>query len=227
MARMFSATAEIYDVLYGGHGHEEQVRALGERFPSGVESVLDVGCAIGLHAEHFARDFETVGVDLDESLIDVARRRVPTAEFHVADAATLDLGRTFGAVVCLYGVIAYLVTEERVRAAVERMARHAERCIVIEPWHGTDATDVVQSRIASARGVTVARVARRTVASESATLDVHYLVADGQGIRHLEEQHRLGLFDAETIAQMLPDFSIEIVPFAKSPQGLIVATRRR
>ncbi|MGZ3476852.1 MAG: class I SAM-dependent methyltransferase, partial [Polyangiales bacterium] len=180
---MFSATAQLYDVLYGDRPHEEQVRTIAAMFPPGVRSVLDVGCAIGLHAEHFAREFETFGVDVDASLIEHAKRRVPSAQFRVADATSMELGRTFDAVVCLYGVVGYFVTEERLRAAVECMAAHAAKILIIEPWHGTQTTDAVQSRIARARGVTVARVAKRTVDRTHATLDVHYLVADASGIR--------------------------------------------
>ena len=36
-----------------------------------------------------------------------------------------DLGRTFDAVVCLFSSIGYVGTEERLRAAIGSMARHA------------------------------------------------------------------------------------------------------
>jgi SAM-dependent methyltransferase len=115
LERVFSKTADVYDVLYAAKDYAAETARLLDvirrRCPD-VTSVLDVGCAIGLHAEHLARELDTVGVDVDvdEELVARARARVPGASFAVADAATMRLGRTFGAVVCLYDAIAYLVS---------------------------------------------------------------------------------------------------------------------
>src|SRR5580765_3334121 len=63
-------------------------------------SVLDAGCGTGRVAIELARrGVEVVGVDVDASMLATARRAVPTVEWHEHDLATLDLGRTFDAVV--------------------------------------------------------------------------------------------------------------------------------
>ncbi|HTN78213.1 MAG TPA: class I SAM-dependent methyltransferase, partial [Acidimicrobiales bacterium] len=64
------------------------------------ESVLDAGCGTGRVARELARrGVSVVGVDADASMVDTARRLSPELEWHVADLATLDLGRTFAVVV--------------------------------------------------------------------------------------------------------------------------------
>jgi hypothetical protein len=107
------------------------------------------------------------------------------------------------------------------------MAAHTERILCIEPWHGTSVTDGTQARIAESRGVTVARVARRTVAERRATVNLHYLIGDhDEPIRHVVEEHHLGVFDARELADMLEGFDVEQIEWPDSPQGLLVAMLR-
>ena len=56
--------------------------------------LLDVGCAAGEFPEYAQRRFENAavtGVDIDQSLIDAARERVPAASFCTADANDLHM----------------------------------------------------------------------------------------------------------------------------------------
>lgn len=76
------------------HGEATLVRSFGPT------SVLDAGCGTGRVAVELARHgVEVVGVDVDSSMIDEARRRGPDLRWVRADLATLDLGRHFDVVV--------------------------------------------------------------------------------------------------------------------------------
>jgi SAM-dependent methyltransferase len=66
----------------------------------GPSSVLDAGCGTGRVAIELARrGIETVGADIDPSMLATARRRAPDLTWVEHDLATLDLGRTFDVVV--------------------------------------------------------------------------------------------------------------------------------
>ncbi len=76
------------------HGEATFVRALSPT------SVLDAGCGTGRVAIELARHgLDVVGVDVDDSMLAVARERGPDATWHRADLRTLDLARTFDVVV--------------------------------------------------------------------------------------------------------------------------------
>jgi SAM-dependent methyltransferase len=69
-------------------------------------------------------------------MLEVAVGRLPGVPLHEVDMLTMDLGRRFDAVTCLFSSIGYAHTPERLQAAVATMARHLEPggVLVLEPW---------------------------------------------------------------------------------------------
>lgn len=100
------------------HGEARLVESLGPR------SVLDAGCGTGRVAIELARrGIDVVGVDLDPAMLAAARRKAPALEWIQADLASLDLKRTFDAVV-LAGNVMLFVTPGTEGAVLGRLASH-------------------------------------------------------------------------------------------------------
>lgn len=70
-----------------------QARNLRERTYAALgDTVVDVGCGGGRAVgELAARGVKAIGIDLDPAMIEIATKRLPTGEFHVADATALPL----------------------------------------------------------------------------------------------------------------------------------------
>jgi SAM-dependent methyltransferase len=87
-------------------------------------SVLDAGCGTGRVAiELAARGFDVVGVDLDPSMLDEARRKAPELEWVLSDLAGLRLRRDFDAAV-LAGNVMIFVAAGSERDVLTRIAEH-------------------------------------------------------------------------------------------------------
>jgi SAM-dependent methyltransferase len=72
-------------------------------------SVLDAGCGTGRVAAELARrGIEVVGVDIDEAMLEVARRKAPAVPWVRADLSTLALGRRFDLVVMAGNVLLFV-----------------------------------------------------------------------------------------------------------------------
>ena len=108
------------------HGEARLIDAMSER----GARVLDAGCGTGRLGGYLARvGHHVAGVDLDATLIDVAREDHPDARWEVGNLAQLDLRDStgqreqFDVVVCAGNVMAFLAGSERV-PALTRIARH-------------------------------------------------------------------------------------------------------
>lgn len=91
--------------------------------PAGPGDVLDIGCGAGATSLALATarpDLAVTGIDLSEPLIEVARSRVPTARFEVADAAHDPLDLVPDLLVSRHGVMFFadpVAAFTRLRAA--------------------------------------------------------------------------------------------------------------
>ncbi|HEU4912019.1 MAG TPA: class I SAM-dependent methyltransferase [Actinomycetes bacterium] len=102
-------------------------------------SILDAGCGTGRVAIRLAeRGFDCVGVDVDASMLDAARRRAPGLTWVQADIVDLDLGRTFDLVVAAGNVVP-LVADGTESAVVARMAAHVRDGGALVAGFGLDA----------------------------------------------------------------------------------------
>ncbi len=121
-----AVSGDAYDATYARraaagehvHGEADFVERLGPA------SVLDAGCGTGRVGRELARrGVDVVGVDIDPEMLATARRTAPAVQWRLADLATLDLARSFDAVV-LAGNVMIFLTPGSERAVVENMARH-------------------------------------------------------------------------------------------------------
>lgn len=86
--------------------------------------VLDAGCGTGRIAVRLDElGYDVVGVDVDASMLDVARREAPGLDWREADLASFDLGETFD-LVLLAGNILPLLEPGTLDAVAARLAAH-------------------------------------------------------------------------------------------------------
>lgn len=90
----------------------------------GPASVLDAGCGTGRVGRELARrGLDVVGVDLDPAMLDTARKRAADVTWLLADLSTVQLRRSFDAVV-MAGNVMIFVTPGTEAAVVANMAGH-------------------------------------------------------------------------------------------------------
>jgi len=134
--RRYAARVEA-TAAAGSDPHGEAI--LVEQLVRRGASVLDAGCGTGRVAiELAARGFDCVGVDVDDSMLAVARERAPQLPWVLADLFLLDLGRTFDVVVSAGNVIPLLApgTEAQV---LQRLADHLSAAGLLVVGFGLDA----------------------------------------------------------------------------------------
>jgi ubiquinone/menaquinone biosynthesis C-methylase UbiE len=212
---VFSESAELYDAIYGAFKdyatEAARIDALIKWMRLDAHTILDVGCGTGEHARHLTATHGYVvdGLDIDPSMLAVARRKLPDARFFQADMAAFDLGRRYDVVMCLFSSIGYLESLERVTAALRCFRRHlaADGAVIVEPWLTPDVfkPGAADTRTAESGGVRVERTSRTSAQGRLSTLVFSYRIEDASGVRVGEEVHRLGLFTEEEMLACFRD----------------------
>lgn len=106
--------AGYYRLLLAQIGHEPQ-------------TLLDVCCGTGTVAELLAKEgYEVTGFDISPPMVQEAVRKSKKAQYVVADAAELDLGKKFDAAYSFFDSLNYITAPERLRAAIMRVAEHLQ-----------------------------------------------------------------------------------------------------
>jgi SAM-dependent methyltransferase len=241
------AHAAWYDELYRSLGKDhateasdllDRVSDLLGRTPS---SWLDVACGTGQHLAVIGDAVdEVVGVDLSESMLDVARARLGgRVDLRVADQRTLSLGRTFDVVTSLFSSIGYADDLDELDATVSALAAHVAPggILVVEPWVEPDAWADARTQVVDVEehGRRAVRVMTSRREGDVSVLEVAVVSAAAGRLTVEREEHRMLLVPHERLLDAVRSAGLEIasdVPpgpttagDGPSDRGLVVARR--
>jgi SAM-dependent methyltransferase len=202
----YSFSAPIYDRIYSGKdyaGESRQiVRWIRQYGRARSRTLLDVACGSGNHLAHLSRRFEATGVDSEERMLRVARRKLPRARFVRGRMESFRLGRTFDAITCLFSAIGYVRSESELRRTIRNFARHLAPggIAIVEPWltRGQYRAGAVHARIYGTPKDPIVRMDVSARRGDRSILDLHHLIATRGGVRHWVERHDLGMFSVRT-----------------------------
>ncbi len=139
--------ADQYDLLYADKDYQAECDLLEEafrRFGSGsVKSVLDMGCGTGGHAVVLAkRGYRLTGVDRSGHMLRLAQGKARAAGVEVVwiegDIQAVQAGGLFDAVILMFAVLGYQLTNAEVLSVLCNAHRHLRPrgLLAFDIWYG-------------------------------------------------------------------------------------------
>jgi SAM-dependent methyltransferase len=204
MTKLFSeeglfrqAYAEHYDLFYAEKDYEAECDMLEQAFrrygKGKIRTVLDLGCGTGNHALPLAkRGYKVTGVDRSPDMLAKAlsktawfkSRSQSSPTFLQGDLRSLDLSRRFDAVLMMFAVLGYQLTNEEVLAALNTVRRHLKPggLFIGDVWYGP----AVLSIRPGDKIKTIPTEDGKIIRLASGTLDIyHHLATVNYDILHL------------------------------------------
>lgn len=90
-------------------------------------NLLDVCCGTGIVAELLHDEgYRVTGFDLSADMIEQAKAKGLDINFHVADAATVNLNETFDGAYSFFDSLNYITDPDRLQMAIQRVSEHLE-----------------------------------------------------------------------------------------------------
>jgi ubiquinone/menaquinone biosynthesis C-methylase UbiE len=209
---LYSELAKYYDLIYSFKNYRKEafrIKGLVSKYKeSKGNELLDVACGTGHHLNYLKDAFSCTGVDINPEILKVARKNVEGVAFGEADMSTMNLGKKFDVITCLFSSIGYLKTYSNLRRTINNFARHLKKggIVLIEPWF-TKATYIVGSPHLSTydgKGIKIARLNISRIRGNLAVMDMHYLIAEkDKGVKHFVDRHELGLFEVDETLKVM------------------------
>lgn len=226
---VFGEYAAFYDTLYADKDYEAECDFLEavftEHAAGRVAKVLDLGCGTGGHAIPLVeRGYEVTGIDRSPEMVrtayDKAERAGVAAEFVVGDVRDYDLGSVFDAVVSMFAVVSYQLTDEDIAAMFASARAHLRPggLFVFDGWFGPAVQDqrpqVSEKVVETPEGDQVTRRAVPTLDEDARTVEVAYLVElrrEGALIEATREAHKVRYLFADEIRILSEAAGFELV----------------
>jgi SAM-dependent methyltransferase len=235
----YETSARIYDLLYTGTGIKDypaesaELRRIIEELSPGAKTLLDVACGTGAHLAELRLWYEVEGADLSPAMLAVARDRLPGIQLHEADMRTIDLGRTFDVVICLFSSIGYITDPPEMRSAVARLAAHVAPggVLILDGWVRPGEWREgfrPQPDIAQDDETLVVRLSFARREGNVTDMDMHHLVQTAEGIDYFVENHRLALTPTQDYVSAVEDAGLaaRVIPNYMPARDRIVGVRK-
>ena len=226
---MFSKSAKYYDEIYAavGKGYAAEAskahKIIQKYKKSKGNSLLDVACGTGAHAEYLSSYYEVEGMDIDSNMIATARKKHPKIRFHKGDMTSFNLTRQFDAIVCLFSSIGYVKIRSRLHKAIAAMTRHLlpGGVLLMEPWFTPEQwrSGGVFTTHVDKPNLRIVRMSHSGLRGKVSLLEFQYLIGTSKGIEHYTELHELGLFTHAEYMDALKATNLTITHDSKGLDG--------
>jgi len=227
--RFSSSYASTYDLLNEGKPYQDEVDFVLKLYKSHnpveelPKSVLDLGCGSGIHLNLFPSDTKKTGVDISESMLDMAKKRgTPNATYLRTKIGDFQTESKFDLVYSLFHVMSYQTTEMDLdrSLAMIRNSLSDNGLAVFDFWHRVawdQAPPVTRMTVKKNSLVEVKRVSRPTVdrVSGLVTIEmeifVHQTKMDDHTYEHFSEHHEMRAYTLQELVYAARLQGLEIV----------------
>ncbi len=224
---MFSQSANYYDELYNalGKDYPKEVKKteafIKKHIKSKGKSLLDVGCGTGHHAGLLSKRYQVDGLDLDENILSVARKKYPNIRFYQENMIDFKLNKSYDIIISLFSSIGYVQNKNNLNKTIKNLANHLNSggVMLVEPWFSPDEWNPgkVFTLHVNQPELKITRMSHSSQKGNLSILEFQYLIGTKTGIEHRIETHKLGLFYKKDYLNAFQRAGIKVV---HDPKGL-------
>ena len=235
MPQFYTRLAEYYDHLYSFKDYESEVHKIRELVQqynrSSGNTLLDVACGTGGHIEFLRKYFDITGVDLNKEMLQIAKKRFSDVEFVCSNITSIDLGKEFDVITCLFGSINYLLSDDELESTIHSFSKHTRPggVVIIEPMFtketvrpgsmGVSCVDLPDAKLA--------RVGTSTIEGDIVHLNFHFLLTTGEQVEHFVDPSPMKVLDKRSVESIMKDngFMVDFITPGLSKEGLFIGVK--
>ena len=225
--------ADQYDLLYQDKDYDTECDLIEDvfgRYGQGkIETILDLGCGTGNHAIPLARrGYRVTGVDRSAEMLVNAEQKthadLSAVNYHhptflQGDVRTFNLEQQFDAVLMMFAVLGYQLTNDDVLAALHSVRRHLKPggLFICDMWYGAAVLAIRPSDrvkvIPIANGQLIRAVSSRLdVYQHLCEVRYHlWRLCDRKVAEETEEAHQMRFFFPQELGLFFSQTGLELI----------------
>lgn len=215
---LYRNLAKYYDLVYSMKDYKKETASLKkiiEKYKKTKgKKLLEVACGTGNYLQYLQKDYDCTGVDLNEQMLKVARKKAKNVPVQKADMTRLKLNEKFDIILCLFSSIGYVKTYSMLEKTLKNFYGHLNDggIVIIEPWFAKATYKIGSPHLLVYESDKI-KIARADVAKKKgniSVLDMHFLVAEkDKGTKHFVDRHELGLFEEKDALRIMKKVGFE------------------
>jgi len=211
---IYRELAKYYDLIYSWKDYKKEadkIKNLISKYKLSPGNVLlEVACGTWKHLKYFKDKFVCMGIDINQGILDVAKKKSPKISFKKADMINFDLNKKFDVITCLFSSIGYVKTYPKLAKTFKNFANHLKPggIVVIEPWFTKTTYKLGEGKphmkVYDSKDIKIARLNISKIEWNLSVMDMHYLVAEkGGNVKHFVDKHVMGMFEIENTLELM------------------------
>ncbi|MHA2038176.1 MAG: class I SAM-dependent DNA methyltransferase [Promethearchaeota archaeon] len=209
---MYKELAKYYDLIYSWKNYEMEsikIKELIKKYKnSDGNKLLDVACGTGKHLEYFKEEFSCMGIDLNEEMLEIARRKMSNVSFKQADMMNFSMYDSFDVITCLFSAIGYVKSYDNLEKTIINFSNHLnkEGIVIVEPFFTKSGYTVGLPSMTTYDGedIKIARLNTTKLENDISVMEMHYLIVErDKDVKYFVDRHEVGLFDTDKFLQIM------------------------
>lgn len=224
---VFNEYANYYDLIYKNKNYEEEVNyidALLKRYKPTTESILDLGCGTGKHADLLnQKGYRVHGIDMSAEMLKKADIRMKNScgsklSFSQGNVQSFQLGEKFDVITSLFHVMSYQTKQKEVELVFENIKKHMNQkgILIFDCWYGpavlTEKPAIRVKRLEN-DSIKVVRIAEPKLKENENVVEVNYTVYIEdkltKNIKKFNEMHIMRYFFKSEIELLLEKYGFQ------------------
>lgn len=210
--RAYRELAKYYDIIYSFKDYKKEsddiARLISKYKKNKGKSLLDVGCGTGMHIKYLKSKYKCTGTDLNEDMLNIARKNVKGVRFLQRNMLDLDMNESFDIITCLFSAIGYIRNSADLKKTLLGFYNHLNSggVCIIDAWFDKAHWKVGSVHIQEYKSndLKIARVGYSSIHREFSVLDEHYLIAEkDKGITYIRDKSELRLTERSEFLGLL------------------------
>ena len=209
---MYKKYAYVYDLIYSNKNYKkdsERIRKFIKRYKKTKgRDLIEFACGSGNFLKYLKKDFNWIGVDINEEMLKIAKKKVKGVKFFKGNMVNIKINKKFDVVLCLFSSIGYLRNYKNLKKTIKNFSDHLKDggVIIIEPWVALEnfKTGIPYMLTYDDKKIKIARLDVIKKKGNLSILELNFLIAEkNKDVVHFVDKHELGLFSIKKTLQIM------------------------